>query len=397
MKNRVKAIGFYAKGETHWKSVVADTVAGLFNITPERIPARWQRLRFIRAMLNEEFRVLSYAIDWKEAFDESPLLAIEWCNINNLLEYRAGLRKLKQYPLGIILHSAAWDHLALLRAAEAYFQDRRGRLVIFFGNEYHNMAEKIGFAKTVAADYIATQLPLRSAQWLYAECVHSTVLPAPHALNPKLYRPREGSRPIDIGFRGDLYAHTYALGDMERTRILRVVNEQAEQWGLVKDIAFVRYPRDRWCDFLNACKGVVGAESGTYYLERDDRTRQAVIEYMKARPQATFEEVFERFFRQYSNPVFGKAVSSRHFEPIGTKTCQILLDGEYNGLLKADEHYISLKKDLSNVEEAIRRFKDRSYREAMVERTYDYAMSEHTYARRVAALLKTIFSAGLPS
>lgn len=397
MKERVRAIGFYAKGETHWKSVVADTVAGLFHITPERVPAQWHRSRFIRAMVNEEFRVLSYVIDWKEAFAESPLLDIEWFNINNLLEYRAGLRKLKTYPFSIVLHSAAWDHLALLRAAREHFQDRRGKLLIFFGNEYHNMAEKIGFAKSAAADYIASQLPPRSAQWLYADCTHSTVLPAPQALNPKVYRPKDQPRPIDIGFRGDLYAQPYALGDVERAVILRYFDERAEQLGLVKDIAFVRYPRDRWCAFLNSCKGVVGAESGTYYLERDDRTRQAVIEYMKSRPQATFEEVFERFFRHYSNPVFGKAVSSRHFEPIGTKTCQILLEGEYNGLLKADEHYIGIKKDLSNVEEAIRRFKDRSYREAMVERTYDYVMNEHTYARRVEAVLKTIFSAGLPN
>lgn len=397
MKDRVKAIGFYAKGESHWKSVLADTVAGLFRMTPERVPVRWHRSRFIRAMVNEEFRVLSYVIDWKEAFSESPLLDIEWCNINNLLEYRAGLRKLKTYPFNIVLHSAAWDHLPLLRAATGHFQDRRGKLLIFFGNEYHNMAEKIAFAKSTAADYIASQLPLRSAQWLYADCTHSTVLPAPHALNPKAYRPKDGLRPIDIGFRGDLYADPYALGDIERAMILRYFEERAEQFGLVKDIAFVRYPRDQWGAFLNACKGVVGAESGTYYLERDDRTRQAVIEYMKACPQATFEEVFERFFRRYSNPVSGKAISSRHFEPIGTKTCQILLEGEYNGLLKADEHYIGIKKDLSNVEEAIRRFKDRDYRVAMVERTYDYVMSEHTYARRVETVLKTIFSAGLPN
>jgi hypothetical protein len=258
MKDRIKAIGFYARGETHWRSVCADTVAGLFNIAPECVPVRWHRSRFIRAMINEEFRVLSYVIDWKEAFAESPLLDMEWCNINNLLEYRAGLRKLKTYPFSVILHSAAWDHLAVLRAATAHFQDRRGKLLVFFGNEYHNMTEKIGFAKSIAADYIASQLPLRSAQWLYADCSHSTVLPAPHALNPKAYSPQGGARPIDIGFRGDLYAHTYALGDVERAMILQYFDKQAERLGLVKDIAFVRYPRDQWCAFLNSCKSVVG-------------------------------------------------------------------------------------------------------------------------------------------
>ncbi len=397
MKDRVKAIGFYARGETHWKSVCADTVAGIFRITPERIPSHWHRVPFVRAMVHEEFRVLSYLIDWKDAFAESPRLEMEWCNINNLIEFRAGLQKLKTSPLVVILHSAAWDHLALLRAAVSYFQDRRGKLLVLFGNEYHNMPEKIGFVKSVDAEYIASQLPLRSAQWLYAECAHSAILPAPQALNPKVYRPQGGLRPIDIGFRGDLYAHPYALGDLDRTTLLQYLDHRAEQWGLRKDIAFVRHPRDQWCAFLNSCKAVVGAESGTSYLERDDRTRLAVIEYTKNNPGVTFKDVYDRFFRDCPNPVSGKAISSRHFEPIGTKTCQILLDGEYNGILKADEHYIRIKKDLSNADEAIGRFKDEDYRRAMADRTYEFVMDGHTYQHRVEALIRSVLSGGVPS
>ncbi len=185
-RERVRAIGFYAKGESHWRSLIADTVVGAFGLTPERIPAAWHDRRLIRSLVNEEFRVLSYVIDWKEAFSGSPLLDLEWYNINNLFEYRAGLRKLREHPLGIVLHSAAWDHLALLRLAAGSFQARRGKLLVCFGNEYHNMKEKTGFAKAVAADFIGSQLPLRAAQWLYADCASSTVLPSPLALNPKI-------------------------------------------------------------------------------------------------------------------------------------------------------------------------------------------------------------------
>ncbi|MGH2396993.1 MAG: glycosyltransferase family protein [bacterium] len=389
-RERVRTIGFYAKGESHWRRLLADTIAGAFRLTPERIPAAWHDRRFIRSLVNEEFRVLSYLIDWKEAFSESPLLDIEWCNINNLFEYRAGLRKLRGYPLGIVLHSAAWDHLALLRLATGSFQARRGKLLVCFGNEYHNMKEKIGFAKAVVANYIGSQLPLRAAQWLYADCARSTVLPTPQALNPKIYQPQGRPRPIDIGFRGDMYAHMYSLGDVERATILRYFDERAESWGLVKDIAFVRYPRDEWSRFLGTCKGIVGAESGTYYLERDDHTQEAVKRYLERHPEAGFPEVYGRFFKYYPNAVSGKAISSRHFEPIGTKTCQILLEGHYNGILKADEHYISLQKDFSNVDEAIRHFKDQEYRQAMAERAYEYVLAGHTYRHRVESLLKTI-------
>ncbi len=389
MTDRIRTILFYAKGQSHWRRIVADTVAGALRVTPENVPSLLWRSPRVRGMLEEEFRVLSYLLDWRDAFYEAPSLDVTMCNINNLLEFHAGLRKLREYPLGIILHSAAWDHVKLLRRASASFQARHGKLLVCFGNEYHNMREKITFARSVAADYIASQLPLAAAEWLYGECAQSKILPAPAALNPRAYQPRASPRPIDIGFRGDRYVHL-ALGDAERSEILSRFQRQAEVGGLVVDIRFQRYPREQWSHFLNCCKGTVGAESGTYYLERDDHTQRAAAEYLAHHPSAGFQEVHEQFFRGYPNPISGKAISSRHFEPLGTKTCQLLLEGYYNGILKADEHYISVKKDFSNLDEALRRFKDHEFRDALVNRAYEYVMAEHTYRHRVEGLLRTI-------
>jgi len=151
-------------------------------------------------------------------------------------------------------------------------------------------------------------------------------------------------------------------------------------------------PRSEWAKFLNRCKGIIGAESGTYYLERTDHTRKAVEAYLEQHPHASFHDVFEQFFRDYPNPVSGKAISSRHFEPIGTQTCQVLLEGRYNDILVADEHYLALKKDFSNVEEVVDRFKDEPYRTAMVRRTHEYVLAKHTYRHRVNALVRTIFA-----
>ena len=388
MKDRVRAVGFYARGETHWRAILRDTLAGSLRLGPHHIPAGCRHLPGLRSIVQEEFQVLSYVMDWKDAFTGCPLLEVEWCNIHNLLEFASGLRKVKEYPLSIILHSAAWDDLRLLRMAERRFQSRKGRMLLFYGNEYHNMSEKISFARAVQADYIASQLPLSSAEWLYADCGRSVVLPAPAALNPRIYEPGHSTRPIDIGFRGDLYASAFALGDTERTNILEYFNRHAVDFGLTKDIRFVRHPREQWNSFLNQCKGIMGAESGTYFLEKDDRTRRAVIAFLAEEPRATFDQVYDRFFKSFADPVSGKAISSRHFEPIGTQTCQLLLEGSYNGILKADEHYISVKKDFSNIEEAVRRFKDEGYRAAMVRRTHEYVLDEHTYDRRVQGLVR---------
>ena len=109
--------------------------------------------------------------------------------------------------------------------------------------------------------------------------------------------------------------------------------------------------------------------------------------YLAKHPAATLGELHERFFSDPPEHRSVKCISSRHFEAIGTKTAQILLEGGFNGILRANEHYISIRKDMSNFAEAVGRFKDDSYREAMVDRAYEYVMNEHTYRCRVESLV----------
>jgi spore maturation protein CgeB len=276
----------------------------------------------------------------------------------------------------------------LLKTAE-WFKKRRGKLIAFIGNEYNLMADKISFIRSVEADYVCSQLPFETARWLYADCSRSKILAIPHALNPKLYSPDPySSRTIDIGFIGHLY-HTI-IGDMERTNLVQFFLRNSKGLGMSCDIRTQRLPREEWTRFLKRCKGVLGAESGTYYLDRTGQLIKDVEKYVKDHPKASFEEVYKLFFKNQVSLVSGKAISSRNFEPIGTKTCQILIEGYYNGVLTPDEHYISVKKDLSNMNEVIYRFKDEDYRNKMVDRTYQYVMDNHTYQHRVATLLSAI-------
>lgn len=393
MNSRVRTIVFYAKSQPHWRRVVADTLVGGLRLSPNHFPARWRGAHRVQFMFAEEYDRLSYLADWRDAWCASPLLDVELCNVNNLFEYHRGLKKLPGYELAVILHSAAGDNLSLLRLGAHYFGSRRGKLLVFVGNEYDLMPEKIGFMKAVGADYIATQLPLPAARWLYEECAESEVVPAPAALNPDVYTPSAGTRPIDVGFRGDRYSSMF-IGDTERTDLLDRFQARAGEWGLVTDIRFQRHSRTQWKEFLGSCKGTIGAESGVRCLERDDRTKRLVEQYLRGNSAAGFEDVRERFYQDRTSPVPGKAVSSRHFEAIGTKTCQMLVEGQYNGILKADEHFISVKKDLSNLEQAVERFKDEGYRRAMVDRAYEHVLAAHTYRHRVEDLLRVIEGSG---
>lgn len=365
---------------------IADTVVARLGVISPRLRQALVRNRYARFWL-EDYSSLSYVSDWLDAFRSTPRLDVDLCNLNDLIDFPRQLRRIADYDLTIVLHSAAGDNLHPLLRAASGLQRRSGPLVVFFGNEYNLMPDKIGFARDVGAEFIASQLPIDSAMWLYAGCPAAVVVPAPPGLNPAVFAPASGERPVDIGFRGALYAHPFALGDEERTALLRFFQEQAQSFGLVSDIQFVRHSGPDWSAFLNRCKGTIGAESGTHYLERDDSTRDQVIDYVQQHPDADFAEVAQRFFANYAEPISGKAISSRHFEAMGTRTCQILLEGSYNGILRPDVHYICLRKDYSNLEDVVRRFRDADYRLGMVDRAHDYALTEHTYAHRVDRVL----------
>jgi hypothetical protein len=389
MRGRLPALALYARRVPSVRGSVVETAASLLGVLRHPHGALRRHLRFLD---RNSYESLSYLSDWLAALQASPRLDVQACNIADWSQYLPCMRRIDRFPLVFVMHSALGDDPSLLTLATSALKARRGKLVVFVANEYNLMSEKIGFARAVQADYIASQLPAASAAWLYAECAGARILQAPAALNPSAYRPTGGRREVDIGFRGDAYS--LALGDVERHEVIEYVRRHAPDWGLRADIAFARLPASEWSAFLSRCRGIVGAESGTYFLERDGRTERAVSAYLERHPRASFTEVYEHFYRGYRNPISGKAISSRHFEPIGTKTCQILLEGHYNGILAPDVHYISVKKDYSNVDDVIARFKDQQYVQRITDEAYRFVHGAHTYAHRITSVLEAVLDRG---
>jgi hypothetical protein len=388
MTERIRTLLLEANG-THWVAVSVDTaLRGWLGVKSE-LPASQSRHRWLRKLFGRRYEEASYLDDWKDAFCQCPQLQVDICNITDLVGFRRTLRNITDYALVVVLHSAAGDRMSLLLREAETFRRRHGALAVFIGNEYDLLAEKIRFIKESAADYICSQLPFDTATWLYDDCVESAVLAVPHGLNPDVYIPQATEpRRTDVGFVGDLYERL--IGDCERTDIVRFFERNGAEFDLQCDIRYERLRRADWVKFLNRCHGAIGAESGTRFLDRDGAILSGAKNFLRRHPDAPYEEVFDRCFKDAKGYKSGKAISSRHFEPIGTKTCQILIEGRYNDILKPNEHYISVKADLSDIGEAVRRFKDVAFRQAIVETAYEYVRAEHTYAHRVRQLLATI-------
>jgi len=387
----MSALYLYANGVGS-RIIAVDTVLrGLLGFEDGDSPPRpLRRLRSVRAAfadLRDVNERLSYMSDWRDAFLRCPTLEVEPCNINNLVQYGSCLLRLRKYDLIIVAHSAAGDDMTVLLKSASAFDRRRGKLVVFIGNEYDILDDKIAFMRSTGAEFVCSQLPMQAARYLYAECQETQVVEMPHALNPDKYKPVPGARrDVDIGFIGDIYWPF--VGDRERTDFIEWFERNGAACGLAVDIRKQRVTREDWSAFLGGCKAIIGAESGTYYLNDRGRLLDRARAYnLKQNPAASFEEVFERYFAGQPRGISGKSVSSRHFEPIGTKTCQILLEGDYNGLLQPNVHYIPVKKDLSDIDAALERFRDEGLRTRMVEETYEYALAQHTYAHRVERLV----------
>lgn len=398
MNTKPKTLVLYANGFRKIDQITNTFIRGILGVNYDyKPPSLLKKISSLNTIVNyvlNPYVFLSYVNDWREAFASSPQLKVDMCNLFDFFERRKFLEKIPEYDLVILLHSATGDSMKLLTKHTEDFVKRKGKLLTFIGNEYDLMEEKIHFITNTNADYVASQLPFLTAKWLYSDCP-TTVLAVPHALNASVYKSQQSleSRSVDFVFRGAHYP--LFIGDTERNDFFKFfVNRTNNTHGLKLDIkigARINLPRHDWVSLLNQGKGVPGAEAGSLFLDKKGLIISQAKKYLIGNPDTTLDILFDKFFK---NPEVeyrcGKSISSRHFEPIGTKTCQVLVEGDYNGILKPNEHYIPIKKDYSNFDEAMYKFKDDGFRTNMVHRTLEYTLDEHTYDIRVAKLVEQI-------
>jgi hypothetical protein len=161
-------------------------------------------------------------------------------------------------------------------------------------------------------------------------------------------------RSIDIGYRA--WANPFWLGEhgRKKVRIGEVFKARAEQRGFRIDINNLASTDfligNDWFDFLRRCRCVLGVEGGASVLDRDGAIKERVETYLSVHPDATFEKVREECFAKDEWSISLAVLSPRHFEAAMTRTCQVLLEGEYSGVLVPWRHYIPVKSDFSNLD-----------------------------------------------
>ena len=194
-----------------------------------------------------------------------------------------------------------------------------------------------------------------------------------------------GPRDIDIGYRA--WRAEYWLGSLGRHKVLvgEKVNEAARARGMKCDISFSDKDvliGDSWWRFLLRCKATVGAESGSSILDKDGQIRRCVDSFLSGHPNATFEEARQHCFLTADNELGLACVGPRHLEACITRTLQILIEGEYSGILKPWVHYIPLRKDYSNLEQVLDALDDQALVHRVCEAAYQDVVASKKWMYR---------------
>lgn len=139
------------------------------------------------------------------------------------------------------------------------------------------------------------------------------------------------NRKIDISYRGYILDHNFdeksKLKQNLALAVARVASEFDFNVSISLDPANLILNQKSWAKHLNDSKVVCGAESGMSKMicaNSKDARNGKEIDYM--------------------------SISSRHVEASLSSCCQLLIEGNYSGVLKSDIDYISIKPNLEDNE-----------------------------------------------
>jgi hypothetical protein len=196
-------------------------------------------------------------------------------------------------------------------------------------------------------------------------------LPAPHA-----------EREVDLVYRARNLPYQFGHHGQLKHEIAQIVEPAAQAAGLRTDISTAigdtKYG-DAWFEFLASGRCVIGTESGSSALDPVGAIRRFEAEWRRSNPEATFED-----FSALQEPGWDDyeftAISPRLFEAAQTKTAQLLVEGEYDGILQPEKHYFPLRGDFSNLTEVLERIRDPRETEAMAERAWEDLIESGRYS-----------------
>ncbi len=207
------------------------------------------------------------------------------------------------------------------------------------------------------------------------------------------------ARPKDLVYRATRLPYWFGSHGQLKHHIAERVAGAGSSKGLTCDIS-TRYEDtivgNAWMRFLASGKAVIGCESGSSVLDRRGEIKASIQARLRNDGNLSFDQATKALPSGWDEHRFF-AIGPRHFEAVMTKTCQILVEGEYDGVLLPGKHYLPVKRDLTNVDDVLDALRDLPLMQAMVDRAYEeiHLSGQYTY-RRLARQLDECLQGAVP-
>ena len=374
---------------------------------------------------------MSYLDNWRGAWCSSvdKYKVFNIANNQGLLDYK---KESTNLDLIVVLHSVSGDSNLWLQKFNQAQVTTRPPMVMFVGNEFSSpflsTEKRLDLISQISPNFIASQLPIDSAKWLY-ERVGSKVIAAPPGMPLFTTKNKFISRDIDLGFRG--FRYPWYLMDNERNNVVDKVIDIFKNQNLVVDASHEkRLNSSEWFDFLSRSRFTVSSEAGAKYIFRDDQIWNPVKEYFAAekkfsaldndvsgmnllrRLPSPLKSMLKKFlsnlglnqgslYKPDSKELEklislvelekfesrnGKCISSRHFDAIAAGTWQILSPGKYNDVLITNTHFTPWE-NTNNFNALV---ENEVSRKSLSNQAFDDLSQNHSYGMRVNTVLREI-------
>jgi hypothetical protein len=268
-------------------------------------------------------------------------------------------------------------------------------------DEFLNTDPLVDFLRQFQVDHVFTCAPEKEWQTIYgalmADGVGLTRVLTGYLEQRTVRRidrlaAQADERVIDIGYRSWQPEAWLGRHGMLKGWIAERFTEEGRRLGLRTDISMSPADTllgDDWYRFLLRCRFTIGVEGGASILDRDGRIRDCVTRYQSEHREASFEEIERSCFDGVDGTFDLRAISPRHLEACATRTPQILIEGEYNGILEPGTHYIPLRADFSNIAQTVEAITHWDEAAEMAERAHRdvVATGRYSYESFVATLL----------
>ena len=277
-------------------------------------------------------------------------------------------------------------HYSIRLAFDQISPELRGRLknfcglkALFIQDEYDNTKRVWEWIRELGIGLVFTCVPQRNIEKIYpadefpgVRFVNNLTGYVPERLPKDIEVSPPSGRRLVVGYRGRELSIRYGALSREKAEIGRMVKRYCERHKIPHDIAWDEKSRiygDDWYRFLASCRAMLGTESGSNVFDWNGDLSHKINEYRSGH-RANDEEVYAAVVEPLEQPGIMNQISPKVFEAICFKSVLVLFEGEYSGVLEAGRHYISLKKDGSNLGEVFELLLDDDFVDSMAERAY---------------------------